>query len=248
VLITGASSGIGAAVAREFSAAGADVVLVARNEERLNKVAADCGPCTTLIADLSDLSAIDQLARRVERDGPVDVLVNNAGIPKRRRVDALRHDEIDGVMALNYLSPVHLTMALLPAMMERNEGRIINVSSIAARLAPPHEGAYAASKAALTAFTECMAVDLADTGIRVHLVYPGVIDTPLFSLPDNEPLLDNTAVPPLPASELAKAMRIQLEQGTLELYFPDWFAGVAADKAKDTAAFIDGTVAWIRSR
>jgi hypothetical protein len=79
----------------------------------------------------------------------------------------------------------------------------------------------------------------------MHLVYPGIIDTPLFQSDDNEPLLDPSAVPALPASALAKAMRAQLEQGTLELYFPDWFEGIAIDKAKDPAAFVAGTAEWV---
>jgi NAD(P)-dependent dehydrogenase (short-subunit alcohol dehydrogenase family) len=250
VLITGASSGIGAAVAREFAAAGASVGLIARNWDRLVAVLTDCqqtSPESRMwTADLAELDHIDELARRVEAElGPVDVLVNNAGIPKRRRVDTLRRDEVDDVMAINYLSPVHLTLALLPGMLARDRGRIVNVSSVAARLSPPHEASYSASKAALTAFTECMAVDLAATGIKMHLVYPGIIDTPLFQSDDNEPLLDPSAVPALPASALAKAMRAQLEQGTLELYFPDWFEGIAIDKAKDPAAFVAGTAEWV---
>jgi NAD(P)-dependent dehydrogenase (short-subunit alcohol dehydrogenase family) len=253
VLITGASSGIGAAVAREFSVAGATVGLIARNWDRLVAVLKDCqqtAPESRMwVADLADLDGLDQLAAQVEREfGPVDVLVNNAGIPKRRRVDTLRADEIDRVMRLNYLSPTHLTLAFLPGMLARNQGRIVNVSSVAAHVAPPHEAAYAASKAALTAFTECMAVDLAPTAIRVHLVYPGVVDTPLFHLDDNEALLDPSAVPAIPASELAKAMRTQLEQETLELYFPDWFAGIVIDKAKDTAAYLAGVADWVSQR
>jgi short-subunit dehydrogenase len=253
VLITGASSGIGAAVAREFAGAGATIGLIARNWERLVAVLKDCqqtAPESRMwVADLADLDGLEPLATRVQSEfGPIDVLVNNAGIPKRRRVDTLRADEIDRVMRLNYLSPTHLTLAFLPGMLARNQGRIVNVSSVAAHVAPPHEAAYAASKAALTAFTECMAVDLAPTAIRVHLVYPGVVDTPLFHLDDNEALLDPSAVPAIPASELAKAMRTQLEQETLELYFPDWFAGIVIDKAKDTAAYLAGVADWVSQR
>ena len=88
-------------------------------------------------------------------------------------------------MRINYFSPVRLTLALLPGLIERG-GRIVNLSSVAARLGPPIEASYAASKAAITAFSECMAVDLRDTDVQVHIVNPGVIDTELFHLPDNE--------------------------------------------------------------
>ena len=88
-------------------------------------------------------------------------------------------------MRINYFSPVRLTLAMLPGLIDRS-GRIVNISSVAARLGPPIEAAYAASKAAVTAFSECMAVDLRDTDVMVHVVNPGVLDTELFHLPDNE--------------------------------------------------------------
>ncbi len=132
--------------------------------------------------------------------GGIDLLVNNAGIPKRRHVTALNIDTITQVMHINYLSPMRLTMALLPQMLERGTGTIVNVSSIAAQLSAPGEAAYDASKAALTAFSEAMAMDLWETGIKLMVVYPGVIDTPLFSLPDND-------VPDLPVTGRARLGR-----------------------------------------
>ena len=109
--------------------------------------------------------------------GGVDLLVNNAGIPKRRHTTALDIDTITAVMHINYLSPMRLTYDLLPQMLARGSGTIVNISSIAAPLSAPGEAAYDASKAALTAFSEAMAVDLWETGIKVMVVYPGVIDT-----------------------------------------------------------------------
>jgi short-subunit dehydrogenase len=254
VLVTGASSGIGAAVALEFAAAGAAVGICARRGERLDRVLADCqavspepGSCRRWVIDLAKLDGLPAFARQVEEElGPVDILVNNAGIPKRRTVPALRLDEVDDVMTINYLSPIHLTLALLPGMLARGEGHIVNVSSVAARLSSPHEASYAASKSALTTFSECMAVDLDGTGVSVHLVFPGIIDTDLFSLDDNEPSMGD--IEALPASALASAMREQLENGTLELYFPAWFKALAAGKAKDVAAFLAGTAEWVRQR
>src|SRR5579863_9167825 len=160
VLVTGASSGIGAGLAEALAKAGATVGIVARREKRL--------------AEVREL-------------GRVDVLVNNAGIPKRRHVTALDAATVDAVMRINYSSPVRLTLALLPQMLERGEGRIVNVSSVAATLSPPGEAAYAATKAALAVFSEAMAIDLWDTGVKVMVVYPGVVDTELFTLPDNDP-------------------------------------------------------------
>jgi NAD(P)-dependent dehydrogenase (short-subunit alcohol dehydrogenase family) len=250
-LVTGASVGIGAAVARELAAAGATVGICARRSDRLAQVLSDCqvtAPSSRMWSvDLADLDGIAGFAGRVEAElGGVDILVNNAGIPKRRHIRDLSVDEVDAVMALNYLSPVRLTLALLGGMLARGEGRIVNVSSIAARLGPPREAAYSASKAALTAFSESMLVDLAGTGVTVHVVNPGVIDTDLFHLPDNEASLSDLEA--LPAADLAAAMRTQLEEGSFELWFPAWFKDVHAMKVGDVDGFLTGSAQWVAQR
>ena len=127
VLITGGSSGIGAGLAEAFAAAGATVGIVARRRDRLTEVVERCRahtPASTMwVADLSDPSAVDRLAEQaVDELGGVDILVNNAGIPKRRHVTALEPATVEAVMAINYLSPVRLTLALLPHMLERGSG------------------------------------------------------------------------------------------------------------------------------
>ena len=154
--------------------------------------------------DLSDLDALDGVreARVADELGGIDVLVNNAGIPKRRPVQTLTPEIVDELMRINYLSPVHLTLALLPGIIERG-GRIVFVSSVAARLSPPAEAAYAATKAAISAWAECMKVDLRDTDVEIHVVYPGVIDTELFHLPDNDPL-PQTGVEMLPVDAMVE--------------------------------------------
>ncbi len=253
VLVTGASSGIGAALARELASAGAVVGICARRKDRLEGVHADClamSPGSRMwVVDLADLESLSEFAIEVDDElGGVDILVNNAGIPKRRGVTDLTPEVVEQVMAINYQSPIRLTLALLPRMLERGFGRIVNVSSVAAKLSPPHEAAYAASKAAMTAFSEVMCVDLADTPIRIHTVYPGIIDTELFHLPDNEPSMAGDSIEAVPASEMARAMREQLENGSLELYVPDWFGDICSGKAQDVEAFLEGTKTWIRSQ
>ena len=142
------------------------------------------------MSDLADPAAVDDLAAAaLDELGGVDVLVNNAGIPKRRHVTRLDPATVESVMNINFFSPVRLTLALLPHMLERGSGRIVNISSVAATLSSPGESAYDASKAAVTAFSESMAVDLWQTGIKVLVVYPGLVDTELFSLPDNDPVV-----------------------------------------------------------
>jgi len=250
-LVTGASSGIGAGLAVGLARAGATVGICARREEKLAATLAECrehAPESRLwVQDLSDLGAIAPFAARVEDElGRVDILVNNAGIPKRRALMDLTPDVVDAVMAINYTSPVRLTLALLPGMIARGGGRVITVSSVAARLGPPHEGAYAASKAAISAFMECAAVDLDGTGVQLHLVNPGIIDTELFHLPDNEPTM--ATIDALPVSALVDAVLAQIDDGTFEIYVPDWFTDLASARYKDLGAFIDGTKEFVRQQ
>ncbi len=252
-LVTGASSGIGAVVAEALAAAGARVGLVARRKDRLSEVLSRCRehvPESAMWeADLADLDALADLAAEAERElGGVDVLVNNAGMPKRRRVQDLSPAEADEVMRLNYLSPVRLTLALLPGMLARGRGHLVAVGSVAARLGPPHEAAYSASKAALTAFWESMAVDLDGTGVRVHVIQPALIaGTELFTLPGNEPPLSDVS-DALPPQEVAAAVLEVLESGRFERYVPDWFGEMASGKAADVEAFVAGVKEWTRDR
>jgi len=252
VLVTGASSGIGAALAVGFAEAGATVGICARRGAELAETLARCrdaAPDSQMWAiDLADLDELDEFAATVvdELDG-LDVLVNNAGIPKRRDVRELTFAEVEAVMRINYLSPIRLTLALLPELIAR-QGHIVNVSSVAARLGPPFEAAYSASKGALTAWSESMRVDLsvADTGVGVHVLNPGVIDTPLFQMPDNDPsIADLEALPP---EAVVAPVLAALESGQFEVNVPEWFGDVYHGKFADTTAFLDGSIAWTRQR
>jgi NAD(P)-dependent dehydrogenase (short-subunit alcohol dehydrogenase family) len=154
---------------------------------------------------------------------------------------------VEEVMHINYLSPVALTLAMLDGLVARS-GRVVFVSSVAARLSPPAEASYAASKAAITAFAEGLAVDLAVAGrdATVHVVNPGVIDTPLFSLPDNdESLADVEALPP---SAMVQPVVDMLDEGTFEIYVPEWFRDVVPVKFPDTGAYLQGSIEYTRQR
>jgi NAD(P)-dependent dehydrogenase (short-subunit alcohol dehydrogenase family) len=251
VLVTGASSGIGAALAEGFARRGATVGICARRADRLDEVLkrlrehAPASQAWTI--DLAELDEIERFAARAADElGGIDVLVNNAGIPKRRDVRRLSPAEVDAVMRINYLSPVRLTLALLPMLVQRS-GRIVNISSVAARLGPPIEAAYAASKAALTAFSESMAVDLRDTGVLVHVVNPGVLDTELFHLPDNEAGFHDS-VEMLPVDAIVEPVLAQLDTGSFEGYVPAWFGDVVAGKFGDPDGFLAGTKEYARSK
>jgi short-subunit dehydrogenase len=184
------------------------------------------------------------MAAALEELGGVDVLVNNAGIPKRRHVTRLDMSTVEAVMNINFLSPVRLTLALLPSMLERGSGRIVNVSSVAATLSSPGESAYDASKAAVTAFSEAMAIDLWSSGIKVLVVYPGLVDTELFSLPDNDPVVDPSMVP-IPVSELVAGVFDALDTGAVQVYVPGWFADLASGKAANVAGFLSGAAEFV---
>ena len=252
VLVTGASTGIGAALAIGFAQAGATVGICARREPELAEVLAQVqehSPDSKMwTIDLDDLDALESFAADVslELDG-LDVLVNNAGIPKRKNVLALDADIVESVMRINYFSPVRLMLAFLPELIERS-GRVVNISSVAARLGPPGEAAYTASKSALTGFSESMQVDLGIAGhdVQIHVVNPGVIDTRLFHLPDNDPSLAN--IEALPTTAMVEPVLAALDAGTFEIYVPGWFADVVGGKFPDTGAFLAGTTAWAREQ
>jgi NAD(P)-dependent dehydrogenase (short-subunit alcohol dehydrogenase family) len=252
VLITGSSSGIGAALAVGFAERGAIVGICGRRSDRLAAVLEKCHvhspESRSWTVDLADLHGLEAFAATVTAElGGVDIVVNNAGIPKRRWAWELTGDVVDEVMSINFSSPVRLTLALLPQIIERS-GAIVNVSSVAARLSPPAEASYAASKAALTAFSEGLRVDLAVAGeqVGVHVLNPGVVDTELFGLPDNDASIAD--VEPVPVTDVIEPVVDMLRTGTFEAYVPAWFADVVPVKFPDTTAYLEGSIASTRDR
>ena len=252
-LVTGASSGIGEALAIGLARRGVTVGICARRADRLIDVLAQCretAPDSQMwTVDLADLPAVQTFAHEADDAlGGIDLLVNNAGAPKRRFASALRLDEVDDTMALNYLSPVRLTLALLPRMLERGRGAIVNIGSVAARMSPAGETAYSASKAALTAFSEGLAVELWDTPLSVHVIHPGIIETELFTLPDNDPSYATGDVEALPPSWVLDTMLAQLADGTFEAYVPEWFDDIASGKAANMQGFLAGSAEYLRTK
>ena len=240
VLVTGASSGIGAATAHAFASAGHSVGICARRGDRLAEVAEACGPGTlSWVADLSDLDGLDAFAATVDDAfGGLDVLVNNAGVPKRRRVQAMAGVDAESVMAMNYFSPVRLTLAFLPRMIGRGSGEIINVSSMGVHSAAFGVGAYAASKAALELFTESLYLELTNTGVRARLFVPGTTRTEFSDdKPDNEPAMrrDPKAAS---AEDVAAALLASVGRDEFVSYATERDARTAAAKAADPNAFL----------
>ncbi len=176
-LVTGASSGIGAATAQELAKAGARVVLVARREEELRRVAASIGNAASVYpTDLSDEKAVAAMGERVTTEfGTPDIIVNNAGAGCWKFVEETTPQEAVQSMAVPYFATFNVTHAFLPGMMQRNSGHIVNVSSVGSRFVWPGATAYIAARWAVRGFTEALRSDLANTGIRVTLYESGVV-------------------------------------------------------------------------
>jgi len=192
-----------------------------------------------VVADLAQLDEIDDVARRaVDALGAVDVLVNNAGIPKRRRTYALTPDDVEGVMALNYFSPVRLTLALLPTMLERGSGHIVNVSSMGAHMISWGTSAYAASKGALELFTEALYLELEPRGVHAHLVVPGTTRTEFSTEREgNDPPMTNPA-DATAAEVVADAILACIDDDRFVTYATERDAATSASKAADPNAFL----------
>jgi len=190
-LVTGASSGIGHATALDLARKGARVVVVARREPELRRLVALCrqtSPESCWIAgDLADRSFAENIVDQTEeRLGQLDILINNAGMSCHQSALHLTADEAEKVMQVNFMAPMWTTLRALPAFLRTGRGTIVNVSSFAAKVCPPREGVYAASKAALNAFTAGLWSDLEGTDIHAGIVNPGPIDTPIWETRTNE--------------------------------------------------------------
>jgi short-subunit dehydrogenase len=250
ILVTGASSGIGAALAPMLAARGATVGVVARRADRLATVLAQCqatAPASRMwAADLGDLDAAVAVARDAwDAFGHLDCVVHNAAIPKRVPVPRLTPELVDETMRVNFDAPVRVTMALLPGMLERGSGQHVYVSSMGGRIGIAHEAAYCASKFALCGWSESMRIDLHGTGVETKLVLPGPIATEIWDLPGNDdPIYDG---PFVPAEDCAATIVQAIEGDGFEYYAPPEFPGgmgrqvdLVVGKTGNVDAFVDG--------
>ena len=172
VLITGATGGIGRAIARALHQRGATVVLTARRVNMLDEIARELGDRVEVVgADLSNRPDIDRLAQRTD----VDVLVANAAVPAAGRLQTFSDRELDRAIDVNVRAPMQLTLALLPHMLEREAGHLVYVSSLAGKVASSGSSVYSATKFALRGFGYSLSEELRETGVGVTTVYPGFI-------------------------------------------------------------------------
>lgn len=199
-IITGAGRGIGRAIARAFAAEGATVVLAARSRADLATVAAEVreagGQALAIPTDVTQDAAVDALVEQALTHGNgIDILVTSAGLASFGAVAETKPADWDAMLSLNLRAAILCCRAVLPAMMRQRSGTILNLSSIAARRALPGSAVYTASKAGLEAFSRVLAEELRPHGVRVGVLVPGAVDTPIWDAMGSTPPRDKMLRP-----------------------------------------------------
>jgi short-subunit dehydrogenase len=229
-LLTGGSSGIGAAIARLLVNRGWRCVLVARGEERLRAVATELG-AEYEVCDVGERRAVEQMAASVqERHPALDLLVCNAGIRGRGAFLEFEPERIEELLRVNYLGSVWCVRALLPALEAGRPSHLVNVVSVAGTVAVGRSGPYSASKHAQLAFSRGIAAELAPHGVRVHTVNPGFVHTEGFPQQAllRRPLLRRIVIRP---NAVARAVLQAVEHDLPEVFVPRWYRVAAIAQA-----------------
>ena len=214
-LVTGGSSGIGAAIAEGLAAAGCRLVVLGRDSDRLDALARHTGACTVV----ADLSSAEGLSRAADAAAGVDLLVNSAGRGWAGDLAGMAEPDIDALVALNLLAPLRLSRAALPGMRERGRGHLVFVSSIAA-VGVGSEAVYAATKAGLRAFAASVRHEVASEGIGVTTLLPGAVRTPFFD--HRGRAYDRRFPRQIAPTEVASALLQAIERGKAEVFVPRW--------------------------
>ncbi|WP_374310254.1 SDR family NAD(P)-dependent oxidoreductase [Methylocella sp.] len=217
-LITGASAGIGAIYADRLAKRGYDLILVARNESRLNELATrlqnDTGRSVkTVVADLADKQDLRKVEKLLREDASITMLVNNAGVGSVASILKADVDEMEQMIDLNITALTRLTYAITPVFVEKKAGAIINISSVVGIAAELLNGVYNASKAYVLAFGHKLQKELADTGVRVQTVLPAATSTEFWDVAGYAAQKDNAST--MSAIDLVDAALVGLDQGEL---------------------------------
>ena len=219
-LITGGSSGIGAATARAMADAGACPLVAGRNLPRLREVASQSG-AIPLCADLAAPDGPEELAAAaVAAAGRVDLLVSSAGVGWAGEIGDLTAAKASELIAVNLLAPIHLARLLVPDMAEHGAGHLVFVSSIAGATGGRDEAVYAAAKAGLACFAESLSYEMSGRGVGVSVVVPGVVDTPFFDRRGRP--YSRTTPTPIPAQRVARAIVSAAQYDRDVVYVPGW--------------------------
>jgi short-subunit dehydrogenase len=247
-VITGASSGIGRQIAVDFARRGASVVIAARRAMLLEQVAAECRSAgagvEALVGDLAERSFAERVVMRAgERFGRLDILINNAGIPKHKQFFDVTAEDIDYTMRVNFLAPAYMTVAALKPMLRQGEGYIVNISSGAGKIPPPRETVYAASKFALTGFTEGLWLDLAGSNIHAAVIHVGPIDTEIWNKAAAEAPVRYQGKK-YPPSVISHAVFECIEKKRYEMTVPKSLSWVFLFKSLLPGLFRSGAARW----
>jgi short-subunit dehydrogenase len=228
IVVTGASSGIGEAVAREFAGVGDSVTLVARRRELLEKLASELkGKTRVVAADLADSAqATSWLPAAVAELGPVDILINNAGVQIVAPTVEVANDEARRLYEVDLLSPLALIRAVLPSMLARRSGAIVNIASLAALAPTPGMMDYNAAKGALAAASESLRGELRKSGVHVLTVYPGPVHTPMgdAGYAAYPPTLGVKLLPAGTTGVLAERIRRAVDRRQARIIYPRLYA------------------------
>jgi short-subunit dehydrogenase len=185
VLLTGATGGIGVFIARALAKEKATVVLVARSEEKLNQICAEVdalgGKGISIVFDISNLEELPDLVEKINQfAGQIDILINNAAIEKYRNFQDYTLEDIQSILTTNLISGMELTRLIMPSMIARNSGHIVNIASGSGKKGAPYNSIYSASKAGLIMWTDAVRQELADTKVNISVVCPGYTAAGMF--------------------------------------------------------------------
>ena len=243
-LITGASGGIGGAIARALHGRGAAVVLSGRNVDALEQLASALGDrAEALPADLQTSTDARELARRA---GAVDVLVANAALPASGRIDDYTPEQLDRALGVNLAAPIHLAHELIPGMLERGRGHLVFINSMSGKVASPRSALYSATKFGLRGFAFSLRQDLEGTGIGVSSVFPGFVsDGGMFAETGIEAPGSVQAVPPTRvAADVVKAIesnRAEIDSAPVFAQFGGRIFGMAPNLVARITKRMGGT-------
>jgi NADP-dependent 3-hydroxy acid dehydrogenase YdfG len=214
-VVTGASAGIGAAIARDLAASGCKLLLTARRQDRLDALAARlAGEVATLAADIADAATAERLLQLAgQRFGRTDILVNNAGILRVGPLESFELPAIEAMVATNYTAVVRTSYVFARAMKAAGSGVIVNISSIGAGIVAPGAGVYGGLKRAVEMFTDALRIELIGSGVRAGYVAPGTTSTEIFEdmKARGQPAWDSF-VKPLQPEDIARAVHFLIDQ------------------------------------
>lgn len=226
IFLTGASTGIGNAIAREFDThfkGEAFFSLVSRKQDLLDALAKDLkSKSSVYAADLSEPTIAEMtLERAVKEHGPIDILINNAGMQNIERFESIKNEDADKLLKLNYTTPSRLMRRVLPEMLKRNTGAIINIASLGGITPTPFMAEYCASKAALSSLAVALAGEYKDTALQFLTVYPGPVETPMAEYAGDR--FEKDAMKNIPfgtPAGLAREIRIAYEKRRGKVIYP----------------------------